>query len=106
MQRRLEVGHLPDRPLDAATAFMALYLTQARSLLEDDASRALAIILPPAETAHSDWRRVLARDLAREYAPKRANVIAGQSGDAIAAMLRYLADAQGVTGHYCEVHDG
>lgn len=103
MQRRLEVGTLPAQPLDAASAFIALYLPQARALIEDPAASALAIVLPPADAAHADWRRTLARDLAREYTPKRANVIAAAPGEGLAAMLRYLSDAPGVTGHYCEV---
>ncbi|MFN4037809.1 MAG: Rossmann fold domain-containing protein [Erythrobacter sp.] len=105
MQRRLEVGLLPDQPLDAATAFMALYLPQARALIEAEGVSALAIILPPAGKEQSDWRRTLARDLAREYAPKRANVVAARPGAGCEAMLQFLSDAQGVTGHYCEVHE-
>jgi hypothetical protein len=105
MQLRLEVGALPERPLDAATAFMALYLPQARALMEDSKASALAIILQPADKGHSDWRLALARDLAREYAPKRANVVAAIPGEALARMLQFLSDAPGVTGHYCEAHE-
>ena len=102
MQQRLEVAGLPDAPLDAATAFMALYLSQARALIEADGASALAIILPPAPKSHADWRRALARDLAREYAPKRANVVAGVTGEGCEAILQFLSDAPGLTGHYCE----
>lgn len=105
MQQRLEVGRLPDGPLDAATAFMALYLVHARALIEAPQASALAIILPPADAAHEDWRRTLARDLARDYAPKRANVIAATPGARCEAMLQFLSDAPGVTGHYCEAHE-
>lgn len=105
MQARLEVGRLPEAPLDAAMAFMALYLPQARALIAGEDTSALAIILPPAPKAHADWRRTLARDLARDYAPKRANVIAAQPGDACEAMLQFLSDAHGLTGHYCEAHE-
>lgn len=105
MQQRLEVGALPDSPLDAATAFMALYLPQARRLIESDGASAIAIILPPAGKAHSDWRRALARDLAREVAPKRANVVAANASEGLAQVLQFLSDAQGVTGHYCEAHE-
>jgi hypothetical protein len=105
MQRTLQANSLPDRPLDAATAFMALYLSQARTLLEATDTTALAIILPPAGKGHSDWRRALARDLAREYPPKRANVIAAHPGEACEQLLRFLSDAPGVTGHYCEAHE-
>jgi hypothetical protein len=105
MQQRLDVGHLPDAPLDAACAFMALYLPQARALIERPGASALAIILPPAGKDHSDWRRALARDLARDYTPKRANVIAASPGAGCEAMLQFLSDAHGVTGHYCELHE-
>lgn len=105
MQQRLDVGTLPDQPLDAATAFMALYLPQARVLIEDPYTTALAIIFPPANKVHRDWRRALARDLAREYAPKRANVVAASPGEALAQVLQFLSDAPGLTGHYCETHE-
>lgn len=84
---------------------MAIYLPQARALIEDADTRALVIILQPADKSHSDWRLALARDLAREYAPKRANVVAAIPGEALARMLQFLSDAPGVTGHYCEAHE-
>ena len=46
-----------------------------------------------------------ARDLAREAAPKRVNIIAGTPGAARNDVLRFLADAPGVTGHYCVCHE-
>jgi hypothetical protein len=105
MQQRLDVGTLPAQPLDAATAFMALYLPHARALIEDPQATALAIVMPPADKAHGDWRLALARDLAREYAPKRANIVAAEPAEALARMLQFLSDAPGVTGHYCEAHE-
>ncbi len=101
--RELEVGLLPESALGAAGAFMALHLAAARAFLADPEVSALAIILPPAPPAphdHRDWRLALARDLAREAAPKRVNVVAGSPGEARAATLRFLADARGVTGQY------
>lgn len=100
MQRRHETGLLPDAPLDAATAFMAFHLEAARALLAEPDCTALAIILPPASSAHRDWRLALARDLAREAAPRRVNVVAGREGRALAETLRFLANAPGVTGQY------
>lgn len=105
MQARLDVAGLPAAPLDAASAFTAEHLPTARALIEADSASALAIILPPADASHADWRRAIARDLARAYAPKRANVIAGNTGPALDAMLQFLSDAPGVTGHYCEAHE-
>lgn len=105
MMQRIEVGLLPDNALDAAGAFMAFHLEAARTLLAAPDCAALAIILPPAAHDHEDWRLVLARDLAREAAPKRVNVVAGTPGEARDATLRFLADAPGVTGQYLACHD-
>ncbi len=100
MQRELEVGQLPRSALDAAGAFAAFHLEAARALLANPATTALAIILPPAPHDHADWRRALARDLAREAAPGRVNVVSAPPGEARAQALRFLADAPGVTGQY------
>jgi hypothetical protein len=105
MQRQIAVAALPDSPLDAASAFMAFHLEAARALLADPETTALAVILPPAGHDHRDWRLALARDLAREAAPRRANVVAGPPGEARAAILGFLANAPGVTGHYLVCHD-
>ena len=105
MQRQLEVTLLPDSALDAQTAFMALHLEAARALLADPETTSLAIILPPASHDHRDWRLALARDLAREVAPRRANIVSGHPGEARNDVLRFLADAPGVTGQYLVCHD-
>ena len=105
MQRQIEAGLLPTGALDAATAFMALHLEAARALLADPETTALAIILPPAPYDHRDWRLALARDLAREAAPARVNVVAGPAGNARAQTLRFLANAPGVTGQYLVCDD-
>lgn len=105
MMRQIEVDLLPDAALDAMGAVMAFHLTAARTLLSQPGCTALAIILPPAPYDHTDWRRALARDLAREAAPKRVNIVAGHHGDARNAVLRFLADAPGVTGQYLMCHD-
>jgi hypothetical protein len=103
--RQLDIGPLPEAALDAAGAVMAFHLTTARALLAEPETTALAIILPPAPTAHRDWRLALARDLAREAAPKRVNLVAGAPGEACNAVLRFLADAPGVTGQYLVCHE-
>jgi hypothetical protein len=100
MQRELEVGLLPDSALDAAGTFAAFHLESARALLGDPATTALVILLPPAGYDHRDWRRALVRDLAREAAPRRVNIVAGHPGGPREATLRFLADAPGVTGQY------
>lgn len=105
MMRQLEIGLLPAGALDAAMAFMALHLEAARAALAEPETTALTITLPPAPHDHRDWRRALARDLAREVTPKRVNIVAGHPGDARNAVLRFLADAPGVTGQYLVCHD-
>jgi hypothetical protein len=105
MQRELEATFLPDSPLDAAGAFMAFHLEHARALLARPDCTALAIILPPAGHAHRDWRLALARDLAREAAPARVNVVSGPPGERREACLGFLADAPGVTGQYLVCHE-
>jgi hypothetical protein len=105
MQRQIAVAALPDSPLDAASAFMAFHLEAARAMLADPATTGLAIVLPPAGHEHRDWRLALARDLAREAAPNRVNVIAGPPGEGRAATLGFLANAPGVTGHYLVCHE-
>jgi hypothetical protein len=105
MQRQLEVAALPDAALDAAGTFMAFHLEAARGLLGQIDCTALAIILPPAPHDHTDWRRTLARDLAREVAPKRVNVVAGIPGVARNSVLHFLAGAPGVTGQYLSCHE-
>lgn len=105
MQRQIEVGLLPDAALEAASAFMALHLEAVRAVLADPGTSALAIVMPPAPHDHRDWRLALARDLAREAAPKRVNLVAGHPDERIASALRFLADAPGVTGQYLVCHD-
>lgn len=100
-----EVGALPDAALDASGTFAAFHLEAVRAALALPDCDAIAIVLPPAPYDHRDWRLTLARDLAREAAPKRVNILAASPGDAREATLRFLADAPGVTGQYLEVHE-
>lgn len=104
MQRELEIAALPDAPIDAAQAFHRDFLPRAREML-DRGCESLVIVLPPAAAAHDDWRRAIARDLARAYAPRRVNCLGGGSADARKAMLAYLRAAPGITGQYLPLHD-
>jgi hypothetical protein len=94
-QAVLDCRALPDDALGAAARFHAEYLPQAAGLLEG--AEALVIVMPIAPYDHADWRRAVARDLARAHAPKRVNVVGGND---VAATLEYLANAPGVTGQY------
>jgi hypothetical protein len=103
-QAELKVDNLPAEPLDAAAAFHADYLNSAIAVLEGRADQ-LTIILPSSPTDHDDWRRAVARDLARKFAPKRVNVLGGGSEEAVQSMLAYLRGAPGITGQYLPLHD-
>ncbi len=104
-QAELRIDALPEAPIDASAAFHCTHLERARERLSTGAD-ALVIVLPYAPTDHDDWRRALARDLARAHAPQRANVIGGGSPpEALAAMLEYLRDAPGITGQYLPLHE-
>ena len=102
MQVEQHIDALPDSPLAASASFFAEHLERSHALISGDAE-ALAIILPAAGTDHDNWRRALARDLAREYAPKRVNIV-GANQASLGETLAYLADAPGVTGQYCPLH--
>jgi hypothetical protein len=105
MQAVLEIEELPTSGLDASAAFHANHLDKARALLDEPQTTALAIVLPAAGPDHDDWRRTLARDLARAATPKRVNVIGGSDRGAIDETLAYLRDAPGVTGQYLATHE-
>lgn len=101
-QAVLRVEGLPEAPLDAAAAFHAQWLPQARAALQDVDT--LALILGAAGHEHGAWRLAAVQELAREAAPKRVNAIAGDDEAAIAETLAYLASAPGVTGQLLAVH--
>ncbi len=105
MQRKIAFEDLPPGSLDAHALFVTQHLPQVRAMMDETGVSALAISLPPAGPEHDAWRRALAGDLAREYAPRRVNIAGGRDGAALDTVLAYLQDAPGVTGHYVQVHD-
>lgn len=102
MQAVLRIDGLPPGALDAVAEFHRKWLEQARGALRGEAS-SLVIVMASAPADHRDWRRGVARDLARDLAPKRVNLVAGDDADAIAATLEYLDRAPGVTGQLLPV---
>jgi short chain dehydrogenase-like protein len=96
VQAVLRVAGLPDAPLDAAAAFHAEHLPQARALLAD--ADTLVLVFQPAGHAHRAWRLAAVQELAREAAPKRVNGIAGADEAAVGETLAFLEAAPGVTG--------
>lgn len=99
----LRVEELPNLPLDAAAHFFDTYLAQAKQILAGG-TLALVIAMPTAPQDHDDWRRALARDLARAYAPQRVNVVAANNICSLDETIRYLGGAPGVTGQYIPTH--
>ncbi len=105
MQQVQRIAELPTEPLEASAAYFAQHLDVALRELDQSKTSGLVVILPSAGPDHDDWRRSLARDLARKSAPKRANVIGVMTEDAEEAMLVYLRNAPGITGQYLAAHD-
>jgi len=105
MQQVQRIAELPDEPLQASATYFSQHLDAALRELGQSKTSGLVVILPSAGPDHDDWRRSLARDLARKSAPKRTNVIGVASEDAEEAMLAYLRNAPGVTGQYLAAHD-
>jgi len=101
----LTVANLPDSALASAAHFHSSHLDEATAILGDTQVTSLAIVLPQASYDHDDWRRALARDLARAFTPKRVNVVAADNGDARGKLLAYLEGAAGVTGQYLCAND-
>lgn len=104
MQVILRSGPLPDGAIEAAAACYRDLLPQAQVLLAGE-NEALAIVLPAAPADHDDWRRALARDLARAHAPRRVNVVGAGDSGAEEDLLAFLGDAPGVTGQYLAAHE-
>jgi hypothetical protein len=91
--------------LEAHKAFFSDTLPQVRQAMNGATIASLTLVMPRASCDHDDWRRAVAGDLAREYAPKRFNIAAGAKGEPLDRVLQYLEDAPGVTGHYVQAHD-
>jgi hypothetical protein len=97
----LRIERLPETPLDAAAAFHAEWLPEARAATDTD----LLLVFPPADHPHRAWRLAVVQELARAAAPRRVNALAADSEPAIAAASDYLARADGVTGQYLVLDD-
>ncbi|MEP3420253.1 MAG: Rossmann fold domain-containing protein [Erythrobacter sp.] len=105
MQAVLTIQTLPQSGILASTVFAKEHLNKAVALIGDDAAQALAIVLPAAGPDHDDWRRTLARDLARAHTPIRVNVVGDNNKANTDTVLAYLRNAPGVTGQYLATHE-
>ncbi|WP_298465217.1 Rossmann fold domain-containing protein [uncultured Erythrobacter sp.] len=99
------IGDLHESSLAAAKAFFDDHYDRTLELLGGENVKSLVIALPAAGPDHDDWRRTLARDLARAQTPKRVNVMGASNPDAAQEMLTYLRNAPGVTGQYLAAHE-
>ena len=98
MQSVLKINKLAEKPLDAAAAFHADWLPQARERLFVSGMTSLVLEFRPADHAHRQWRAAAVAELAREAAPTRVNAIVGATGMEMTATLAWLGEADGVTG--------
>ncbi|MGB3795403.1 MAG: Rossmann fold domain-containing protein [Alteraurantiacibacter sp.] len=91
---RIEARELPCAPLDAAAAFHARIMPEARRAAGND----VIMLFDPADHTHETWRRAAVEELAREAAPCRVNGAVGGSSDGVKSLCDYLDNAPGVTG--------
>lgn len=93
----VRVGALPEGALDAAAAFHAEVLPEVRATLAGG-NESLVLVFEPATHEYRAWRLAAVQQLARDHAPIRVNAIESDDEEAIAAALRYLQSAPGLTG--------
>lgn len=105
MQAVFDISTAAQTPLEWGAEFYREQYPHVSQLLTKVDVTALAIVLPQEEPEHTDSRRALARDLAREFTPKRVNIVAGEAGEALDTLIAYLEGAPGVTGHYLQTHE-
>ena len=102
----LRIEGLPEAPLDAAAAFHAEWMPQARALLASlPKGEDLVLNFPPADHTHRAWHLAAVQGLARESAPLRVNALASDDQAAIESALGYIANAPGLTGQYLALDD-
>lgn len=95
----LRVAALPEGALAASAAFHGRELPRIVSALSETRDP-ITVVFAPADHTHGAWRMAAVQSLARSCAPRRVNAVASDDEDAVAAAVRYLADADGVTGQY------
>ena len=84
-----------DDPVAAAAHFHRDHLADVEAALRDGQS--VAIVFPPANHEHREWREAAAAMLARKYTPLRCNAVAGAD---VEPLLTYLESAEAITGQY------
>lgn len=98
MTRLYRVGPLPGEVLAASAHFHARVLP---GVLQELASGDdVVIVFAAVDYTHRGWRLAVVQQLARDHTPVRVNAVASDDEAAIAAAVRYLGSADGVTGQY------
>jgi hypothetical protein len=100
-QAEMAVQGLPEAPLDAAAAFHAQWLPEARAALA--AGHDLVLVFAPAGHEHRGWRLAAVQELAREAAPLRVNALVATDGPGLMEMLGWLEQAEAITGEMLTV---
>lgn len=95
--KRITVEALPPEPLAAAGLFHQNWLDPIERALE--AGQDVLIVMPPADHTHKEWRAAAVAMLARQYAPLRVNLVAGE-GEAMEQTAQFLGNAPAITGQY------
>lgn len=91
------VGPLPEGALAASARFYGEVLPRVLEELADGAPH-VTLVFEPADYTHRAWRLAAVQQLARDHAPRRVNAVTSDNEKAIAAAVRYLETAEGVTG--------
>lgn len=96
----VRVGPLPTAAIEAATLFHCEALPRVIEAIGKTDGELIVLVFGPADHTHRGWRLAAVQNLAREHAPLRVNGVSGTDEAAIAAAVRYLSAAPGVTGQY------
>ncbi len=96
------VDDLPDEPLAAAGVFHQHWLPHVETVLRE--GQDVTVAFTPGDHTHCAWRRAAIQGLARKYAPRKVNGIAGGKDERMETTLAYLEAAPGVTGQYLLLH--
>ncbi len=100
------IDDLPPAPLDAAHQFHAVHVPRIRDELGDGPGANLVLAFAAAGPEHRAWRLAAIQELAREWAPRRANAVAGGDGPAREAAIAFLDENPGITGQLLILENG
>ena len=98
--KRIAIDGLPDDPLAAAGVFHQHWMGHVEDVLAGGED--VMLLVPSADYTHREWRLAMIAGLARKHTPRRINMVAGESVEAVDATETYLATAPGITGQYLE----